>query len=92
MNNDDGKNNQPSDEDLIERFQNGDLYAFDIIVKRYKNQLLNYIYRFLGNAEEAEDLVQETFLRVYRNRNAYQKIASELKSMLKHFYSSYCST
>ena len=69
------KGSRPSDEDLIERFQNGDLYAFDLIVKRYKNQLLNFVYRFLGNAEEAEDLVQETFLRVYRNRKAYQKVA-----------------
>lgn len=69
------KSSQPTDEDLIEKFQNGDLYAFDLIVKRYKNQLLNFIYRFLGNAEEAEDLVQETFLRVYRNRRAYQKVA-----------------
>ena len=69
------KTKKPTDEDLIERFQNGDVYAFDLIVKRYKNQLLNFVYRFLGNAEEAEDLVQETFLRVYRNRNAYQKVA-----------------
>jgi len=66
---------KPTDEDLIERFQNGDLYAFDLIVKRYKNQLMNFVYRFLGNSEEAEDLVQETFLRVYRNRRAYQKVA-----------------
>ena len=72
---DDGKGIRPTDEDLIERFQNGDLYAFDLIVKRYKNQLLNFIYRFLGNTEESEDLVQETFLRVYRNRTAYQKVA-----------------
>jgi RNA polymerase sigma-70 factor (ECF subfamily) len=36
---------------------------------------MNFVYRFLGNAEEAEDLVQETFLRVYRNRRAYQKVA-----------------
>ena len=71
----DAKGSRPSDEDLIERFQNGDLYAFDLIVKRYKNQLLNFVYRFLGNTEEAEDLVQETFLRVYRNRKAYQKVA-----------------
>ncbi len=69
------KANRPTDEDLIERFQEGDLYAFDLIVSRYKNQLLNFIFRFLGNTEEAEDLVQETFLRVYRNRKAYQKIA-----------------
>jgi RNA polymerase sigma-70 factor (ECF subfamily) len=67
--------NQPSDEDLIERFQRGDLYAFDLIVKRYKDQLLNFIYRFVGNQEEAEDIVQETFLRVYRKRKAYKRIA-----------------
>ena len=72
---DEGKGIRPTDEDLIERFQNGDLYAFDLIVKRYKNQLLNFIYRFLGNTEESEDLVQETFLRVYRNRTAYKKVA-----------------
>ena len=69
------RSKKPTDEDLIERFQDGDIYAFDLIVKRYKNQLLNFIYRFLGNAEEAEDLVQETFLRVYRNKKAYQKVA-----------------
>ena len=69
------KVNQPSDEDLIERFQRGDLYAFDLIVKRYKDQLLNFIYRFVGSQEEAEDIVQETFLRVYRKRKAYKRIA-----------------
>ncbi len=66
---------QPSDEELIERFQKGDLYAFDLIVKRYKDQLLNFVYRFVGNQEEAEDIVQETFLRVYRKRRAYKRIA-----------------
>lgn len=66
---------RPSDEDLIERFQKGDAYAFDLIVKRYKEQLLNFVYRFVGNQEEAEDIVQETFLRVYRKRKAYKRIA-----------------
>jgi RNA polymerase sigma-70 factor (ECF subfamily) len=65
----------PSDEELIERFQGGDLYAFDLIVKNYKQQLLNFVYRFLGNQEEAEDVVQETFLRVFRNRSAYRRVA-----------------
>ena len=64
-----------SDEDLIEKFQRGDIYAYELIVKRYKDQLLNFVYRFLGNHEEAEDVVQETFLRVYRNRHAYQRVA-----------------
>jgi RNA polymerase sigma-70 factor (ECF subfamily) len=67
--------NQISDEDLIEKFQRGDIYAYELIVKRYKDQLLNFVYRFLGNHEEAEDVVQETFLRVYRNRHAYQRVA-----------------
>lgn len=71
----DRTDNRPSDEDLIERFQGGDVYAFDLIVKRYKEQLLNFVYRFVGNQEEAEDIVQETFLRVYRKRNAYKRIA-----------------
>ncbi len=64
-----------SDEDLIERFQQGEAYAYDQIVRRYKDQLLNFVFRFLGNAEEAEDIVQETFLRVYRNRYAYTRVA-----------------
>ncbi len=67
--------NKISDEDLIEKFQRGDLYAYELIVKRYKDQLLNFVYRFLGNHEEAEDVVQETFLRVYRKRHAYQRVA-----------------
>jgi len=64
-----------SDEELIERFQNDDLKAYDIIILRYKDQLLNFAYRFLGNIEESEDIVQETFLRLWRNRHAYRQIA-----------------
>lgn len=69
------KNKPPTDEDLISRFQNDDLAAFDLIVHRYKDQLLNFAYRFLGNTEEAEDVVQETFLRLYRKKHAYRQIA-----------------
>lgn len=64
-----------SDEELIHRFQDGDIYAFDAIVNRYKDQLLNFAYRFLNNPEEAEDVVQETFLRIFRNKHAYREIA-----------------
>lgn len=66
---------KPTDEDLIERFQQGDLAAYEDIVRRYKDQLLNFVFRFLNNQEEAEDVVQETFLRVYRNRFAYTRVA-----------------
>ncbi len=66
---------RPSDEELIAKFQDGDVYAFDVLVRRYKDQLLNFVFRFLGSREESEDVVQDTFLRVYRNRHAYQRIA-----------------
>lgn len=66
---------QPTDEQLIKQFQDGDLYAFEMIVHRYKNQLVNFVYNFLGNRIDSEDVVQETFLRVYKNKHRYKQIA-----------------
>ncbi|MFQ5570839.1 MAG: RNA polymerase sigma factor [Rhodothermales bacterium] len=63
------------DEDLMLQFQRGTIEAFDILVNRYKDPLTSYIYRFLGDVRECEDLLQETFLRVYRNRHSYRRIA-----------------
>ena len=69
------KGNILSDEDLIGDFQAGDVSAFEEIVRRYKDQLVNFAYRFLGDLEEAEDIAQETFLRVFRKKNAYRNVA-----------------
>jgi len=66
---------QPTDEELIARFQNDDSYAFDLLVHRYKDPLLNFIYRFLGDFVESEDIVQETFYRVYKNKHYYKEVA-----------------
>lgn len=65
----------PTDEELILHFQEGDLYAFEQIVQRYKEPLVNFIYHYLGDRTDAEDVVQETFLRVYRNKHLYRNIA-----------------
>lgn len=65
----------PSDEDLILQFQEGNVYAFEQIVNRYKDQLVNFAFRFLGDIEDAEDIVQETFLRVFRKKKAYKNVA-----------------
>ena len=67
--------NQPTDEELIARFQDGDAYAFDLLVRRYKDPLLNFIFRFIGDLVEAEDIVQETFYRVYKNKHYYKEVA-----------------
>lgn len=64
-----------SDEDVMEKLQNGVVQAFDIIVNRYQDRLHNFLFRYTHNHEDCEDLVQETFLRVYRSRQSYERIA-----------------
>ena len=54
-----------SDHALIELTKTGDEAAFAEIVQRYRNPITNYLYRFLNDYEEAVDLAQETFVRVY---------------------------
>jgi RNA polymerase sigma-70 factor (ECF subfamily) len=54
-----------SDHELIDAAKNGDDDAFAVIVSRYRNPITNYLYRFLNDYEEAVDLAQETFVRVY---------------------------
>lgn len=56
---------------LIRAVQNGDMVAFSEIVDRYKDRLLNVIGRMLSSREEAEDIVQETFVRVYQHRQSF---------------------
>jgi len=64
-----------TDEELIKRFQSGDESAFEEIVLRYRDRLINFAYRYIGDQRESEDLVQDTFLKVYQNRHAYREIA-----------------
>jgi RNA polymerase sigma-70 factor (ECF subfamily) len=54
-----------SDHQLIEATKKGDERAFEEIVSRYRNPLTNFLYRMLNDYEEAVDLAQETFVRVY---------------------------
>ncbi|MDX9758001.1 MAG: sigma-70 family RNA polymerase sigma factor [Bacteroidota bacterium] len=64
-----------SDEELMLLFQRDVRLAFDILVERYKNPLMNYIFRFTGNSEDSADLLQDTFIRVYRKKHLYKTIA-----------------
>ncbi len=64
-----------TDEELMARFQGGDEEAFNMIVSRYKNPLMNFVYRFLGGYDDSVDVVQETFIRVFRKRALYRPIA-----------------
>ena len=62
-------------EELISRFQNGDERAYIELVNRYKDRLLNFVFHFLGDIEQAEDVVQDTMLRLYEKKHYYKEIA-----------------
>ncbi|MGA2623600.1 MAG: sigma-70 family RNA polymerase sigma factor [Bacteroidota bacterium] len=64
-----------TDEELISAFQQGDATAFGVIVGRYKDRLVNFVFRYVGDYDDADDIVQETFVRVYRSRDLYQPVA-----------------
>lgn len=64
-----------TDEELIVAFQNDNAAAFDEIVRRYRDPLFNFVARLLGDSFFSEDVVQETFVRVYRNKHRYHQVA-----------------
>lgn len=65
-----------TDEELIVEFQKNDNHkAFEILIQRFKNPLTNYVYRFLGDYDSCVDIVQETFVKVYRYKDNYSSIA-----------------
>ena len=61
------------DNELVARFLDGDALAFPELVGRYQTRLLNFIYRTIGDRDRAEDLVQETFIRVYRHLHRFDQ-------------------
>ena len=63
-----------SDEELMLLFQKEDNDAFGHIVKRYKDRLVNFLYRYAGNKDDAEDIAQDTFLRLYRLKHTYKDV------------------
>ena len=63
---------QTSDKELIQRYREGDIKAFDLLFNRYKKPLFNFIYRLIGNKANAEDIFQEVFLRAIKGISGYR--------------------
>jgi RNA polymerase sigma-70 factor (ECF subfamily) len=53
------------DEDLIQKFQEGNEQAFDELVKRYQSMVINTCYRYLDDINDARDVAQNIFIKVY---------------------------
>ncbi len=63
------------DEDLMEAFRDGDASAFEILLQRHERKVFNFIFRMVRQRELANDLLQETFLRVVKNAGRYSRKA-----------------
>jgi len=58
--------------EIIERIKNGDEMAFQQIMSKYGERVMGLAFHFTKNYQDAEDLYQETFIKVYRNINSFR--------------------
>lgn len=60
------------DFELLAKFKKGDQQAFELLVRKYKTTVFNTIYSIMGNAQEADDIAQEVFLKVYTKADSFK--------------------
>jgi RNA polymerase sigma-70 factor, ECF subfamily len=63
-------------ETLIQRCLNGDQAAWDLIVKQYWRKVFNVAYKFVGKHDEAEDLTQDIFLKIFKSLDTFDRRAN----------------
>ena len=64
-----------TDEELISRFQNGDEQAYIELANRYRDRLMSFVYRFVNDQVIAEDIVQDTLVKLFTHKHYYRNIA-----------------
>jgi len=74
---------------LFKKAQNGDLEAFETIIKSYEKLIYNAAYRMMGNAHDAEDASQEVILKVYRSISSCNSMGA-FKSWLFRIINNTC--
>ena len=69
---------------IVERVQAGDDHAFNLLMGRYSRPILNFVYRMVGNAAEAEDVAQDVFVRAYQNirKSAFHRTTAAFSTWL----------
>ncbi len=61
------------DDILIEKCLDGDEEGFEMLVKKYQNQVINTVYSLIGTTQDADDIAQEVFIKVYKNLGSFNK-------------------
>jgi RNA polymerase sigma-70 factor (ECF subfamily) len=79
-----------ADEDLVVRVAEGDPVAYRELVRRHAAPLRHYSQRLVKNASEAEDVVQETFLRLWQRASDYKPQAARAKTWLYRIAHNLC--
>jgi RNA polymerase sigma-70 factor (ECF subfamily) len=79
------------DRRLVERVQAGDIAAFEALVRRYERWVFTLAFRMLGDRQEAEDIAQEVFLKVYRGLRGFRG-AARFSTWLYAIASHHCLT
>ena len=67
---------------IIEQARKGDPVAWEKLVVRHTKRVYNLCYRFLGRTDQAEDLTQEVFIKVFRNINSYNAETGQFATWL----------
>ncbi len=61
------------DEELMLQTQRGNVHAFELLFERYRSRVFGFIFRMLnGNREEAEDLMQDVFIKLFKAKEMYE--------------------
>ena len=63
-------------ETLIQRCLQGDQHAWDLIVRQYWRKVFNVAYKFVGKHDEAEDLAQDIFLKLFKSLDTFDRRAN----------------
>src|SRR4029078_4142690 len=79
----------PSDAELIERCLQKDNSAWELVVGRYKRKVFHIAYKFTGRHDDAEDLTQEIFLKVFRSLEKFNRDA-DFSTWLSSVARNYC--
>ena len=74
--------NQLSDEELFRLFKDGQKTAFDKLVLRYKDKLYTFIYMIVNDVDLAEDLTQDTYLKVYTKKDSYNETSAKFSTWM----------
>lgn len=79
----------PSDSELIIKAQNGDSMAFEELIYRYDKMVLRIAIKFTGDSDDAKDIYQEVFIRVFKALSGFQ-FKSEFSTWLFRITSNTC--